>query len=181
MIVGLSGLARCGKDSFFNFSKELFDEKYIKCKRLAFADELKKELDSFLQDNFRISSFTESTEEKEIIRPIMVSYGMAKRQLSNGLYWIAKIEKQLNILKDECKYHFITDVRFPNEIQKIKDMNGISIHITRDSNLPPNEEEALNDPIVKKLSDYNFYWENFDNVASKKPKLLVEQFLKKIL
>ena len=181
MIIGLSGLARCGKDSFFNFSKELFDEKSIKCKRLAFADELKKELDSFLKENFGISSFSESTQEKEIIRPIMVSYGMAKRELSNGLYWISKIEKELKVLKDECEYYFVTDVRFSNEIQKIKDMNGISIHITRDSNLPPNEEEALNDPVVKELSDYNFYWENFDNIESEKPKQLVDQFLNKIL
>ena len=181
MIIGLSGLARCGKDSFFNFSKELFDEKSIKCKRLAFADELKKELDSFLKESFGISSFSESTQEKEIIRPIMVSYGMAKRELSNGLYWISKIEKELKVLEDECEYYFVTDVRFPNEIQKIKDMNGISIHITRDSNLPPNEEEALNDPVVKKLSDYNFYWENFDNIESEKPKQLVDQFLNKIL
>jgi hypothetical protein len=181
MIVGLSGLARCGKDSFFNFSKTSLRKKGLSCRRLAFADELKNELDDFLVKNFSISCFTEKTEEKEIIRPIMVSYGMAKRQMTNGRYWLNKIENKIKNSSDKFDYNFITDVRFENEVKSIKDFGGVCIHITRDKNIAPNEEEKINDPIVKNSSDFNFYWENFKDIDEGKPENLVSAFLDKIL
>ena len=92
-IIGISGLARCGKDTFFNLFKSNFQEE--DCLRIAFADELKKELNTFLVKNFRISAYTENNQQKEIIRPIMVSYGLAKREISKGKYWINKVKKQI--------------------------------------------------------------------------------------
>ena len=109
MIIGLCGLARSGKDSFFRFSEDfnLNDKSNV---RLAFADELKKETDFFLRSNFGISSFSDDPEEKKIIRPILVAYGMQKRVVSNGLYWVNKIEEEIKKSKGIYNY-FITDVR----------------------------------------------------------------------
>ena len=58
-VVGISGLARSGKDSFYFFAKDKLKEKGINSCRMAFADELKNECDDFLKDNLGISSFTE--------------------------------------------------------------------------------------------------------------------------
>tara|TARA_B100000085_G_scaffold280871_1_gene306521 strand:- start:1438 stop:1980 length:543 start_codon:yes stop_codon:yes gene_type:complete len=174
MIIGLCGLARSGKDSFFNFVKK-FDFNEKPNMRLAFADELKKEIDNFLLSNFEISAFTEDIEEKKIIRPMLVAYGMQKRAISNGLYWINKIEQEIKLSQNKYNY-FVTDVRFPNEVLKIKDMGGFCIHIEREGNIAPNSEEEKNDPIVKKESQYNFRWSDFNE--SRDPALSVENFLR---
>jgi hypothetical protein len=135
----------------------------VACHRFAFADELKKELDAFLVDNFEISAFTEDEKEKEIIRPLLVSYGMAKREISNGMYWISKIEPHIKKYPSPEKHAIVTDVRFGNEVDRINKMGGVSIHITREGNIPPNEEEAFNDPIVKAKCQAHFVWRNFKN------------------
>lgn len=176
MIVGLCGLARAGKDTFFGYCKNLQFNKNPNI-RHAFADKLKEELDLFLRSNFSISSFTEDAWEKEVIRPILVSYGMQKRFVSQGLYWINKVENEIQRFRDEYN-HFITDVRFPNEIKKIKEMGGICIYINKNGNNPANKEEAENDPLVRELCDYHFEWEDF----SKEPfdSSCIDSFLKEV-
>jgi len=176
MIVGLCGLARSGKDSFFEFSENFIFNENPNI-RLAFADELKKELDNFLRGSFGIGSFSDNDKEKDIIRPILVAYGMQKRVVSNGLYWINKIEQEIKRFENEYNF-FITDVRFPNEVSKIKDLGGKCIYIEREGNKPPNKEEEENDPIVRGMCDYHFKWKNFCDFNSSNPEKLVIKFLK---
>jgi len=174
MIVGLCGLARSGKDSFFSFIEDIpLNEKPNI--RLAFADKLKEELDLFLRASFGISAFSKETEDKEVIRPILVAYGMQKRYVSNGLYWIEKIESEINRFQDEYNY-FITDVRFPNEVLKIKDMGGICIYINRSGNLPPNEEEAKNDPLIRDMCEFEFSWNDFSETSKVENLKMVKDF-----
>jgi len=156
MIVGLCGLARSGKDTFFKICKDLDINKNPSL-RFAFADELKKELDSFLLDNFKISSFTEDPFHKEIIRPTLVGYGMSKRKSSKGMYWIDKLALRV-LEKKETHNCFITDVRFSNEVEQIKKWGGICIHIERFGNPPANDEEKNEDPFVKAKADFKFQW-----------------------
>ena len=54
MIIGLTGPAQSGKDSFFELAKEYFNSFDIRIKRVALADNLKKDLSSFMQDKFNI-------------------------------------------------------------------------------------------------------------------------------
>ena len=180
MIIGLSGLARCGKDSFFSFAKDFFLKNDIECKRFAFADELKAECEDFLLKNFSISPWTDDDEEKKIIRPLLVSYGMAKREISNGTYWVLKIKKQIEDFSGVKNYSIITDVRFKNEVDIINKLGGITIHITREGNQPPNEEERINDPIVKSKCKELFSWQDFENFPDEKTNEMVCNFLKKI-
>jgi len=178
MIIGICGLARAGKDSFYKFCENLdLGKPSVKH---AFADELKKEVDNFLRFNFQISAFTEDPEEKNTIRPLLVAYGMTKRELSHGNYWIEKLEKSIKSYGDDYN-HFITDVRFPNEMQKIKDMNGICIYIERENNAPPNSEEEKNDPIIKSKSDYIFKWGNFNKSNEKDLKEKACNFISEVL
>ena len=65
LIIGLSGVARSGKDSFFNVAEEYFSSKDIKCKRLALADNLKQDLRQFVMNKFDIDIINMSPEEKD--------------------------------------------------------------------------------------------------------------------
>lgn len=62
-ILGISGVARVGKDTLFTCIKEI--NKEINFTRMAFADELKRESDEFLMKNVGISAFTEDENEKD--------------------------------------------------------------------------------------------------------------------
>jgi hypothetical protein len=43
MIIGITGVARCGKDTFYSLLNRYLEDKHINTKRLAFADDLKTE------------------------------------------------------------------------------------------------------------------------------------------
>lgn len=165
MILGLSGFARSGKDTFCDLAIKYYSKKNRHCKRFAFADELKKDMDDFLIEKFKISSFSEDPNEKKIIRPLLVSYGNAKREVSNGMYWIDSIRDEADLISKNGGVAIVTDVRFENELNWINSNKGSSIHITREGNQAANQEEEDNDPIVKLKSKYNFYWENFKDVS----------------
>jgi hypothetical protein len=180
MIIGLCGVAGSGKDSFYNFCSEyLFENK--PCIRFAFADALKKDIEKFLIKEFGINPFTENRREKEIIRPLLVGYGMSKRNFCEN-YWIDKISDEVkeNSLNNIC---FITDVRFHNEVDRIHELGGFCIYIKRNGVGPANQEEELNDPIVKSKCDFSFEWNSFPSIKSfkKEAKHLAFEFIKNIL
>lgn len=56
MIIGISGVARSGKDTLANNFVKIFKSLGIKAKRQALADELKKEVRHFLKKNTGLDS-----------------------------------------------------------------------------------------------------------------------------
>tara|TARA_Y100000361_G_scaffold58896_1_gene51512 strand:+ start:1950 stop:2513 length:564 start_codon:yes stop_codon:yes gene_type:complete len=180
-IIGISGLARSGKDSFFEISKEILREQNIKKKtrRLAFADELKSECDEFLSGNTGISAFTEENSEKEIIRPFLVTYGTHIRRRLNKRCWIDKVEQKLGEESEDLI--FITDVRYENEIEWVHSLGGSTVHVERDGNPAPNEEEIKNDPILKSKSAHNIHWKTFSEQNMPLNKTMVCTILNKII
>lgn len=158
-IIGISGLARSGKDTLFKFLSEKLKNSNISSKRLAFADELKEECDDFLKKNIGISAFTEINTEKEIIRPFLVCYGTKVRRRLNKNCWIDRLSNKLKSINQD--YVFITDVRYKNEIEWVESQGGKTIHIERHGNIAPNKEELKNDPILKNMSQYRVKWKNF--------------------
>ena len=180
-LIGLCGLARCGKDSFFEISKNILNKKGIEVQRYAFADSLKQECDELLNKYVGISAFTEKSSEKEIIRPLLVTYGTHIRRKLNQNCWIDKINNDVVESISKNKVVFITDVRFKNEIDWVHNLQGESIHITREDNSAPNDEELKNDPILKEKSTQNIYWKNFDSIKSKDISNIVNNILSSIL
>lgn len=162
MIIGISGVARSGKDTLANGFVEIFKKCGIKAKRHALADELKKEVKSFLLKNIGIDSFTQNDHDKKIIRPFLVSYGTHLRRELNPNCWIEKLTENL---KDDS-LAIISDIRYENEAQWILDQGGFLIHITRlngQETIPPaNEEERLNDPILQKKASLCFTWDTIN-------------------
>ena len=186
-IIGISGVARSGKNTFGNIAQDIFIKNGYEPIQVAFADLLKNEVDHMLtNNNFNLSAYTSDSKQKENIRPLLVWWGMARRLTSNGSYWIDKVDKY--ILGTLQNWHakgysdnivFInTDCRFSNEVDYIHSRGGKIIHIKKYemreasqmepglSNKcyiqPPNDEERKNDPIVQKMADQKFEWEHIN-------------------
>lgn len=165
--IGLGGVAGCGKNTAARIFGKLFQRLSLPYREFSIADNLKKELRSVSNDLYGIDSFNCSREEKDLIRPLLVAHGEIKRKLSNGRYWVNKVNSEL----DPEKINIITDVRFneyaEDEVYWIKnEINGVLVHISqfeeRDGKRfflqPANPTEAKNDPLVKRESDFILNW-----------------------
>lgn len=168
-IIGLGGIAQSGKDFFFTNLKKTTKRNVI---RFAIADELKKELFSLIKNTYNVDIFNCSAEDKEKIRPMLLSHGKIRRNDSKGRYWINKIsEKVKDAAKDEKNIVVITDIRYDefasDEVDWVKkELNGFFVHISKYTEdkgvkvfgLPPNEDEAINNPKLIEKADYLIEW-----------------------
>jgi len=162
MIIGVSGVARSGKDTFFKLFKKCMGAEGKFFRRFAFADKLKSDIRPLIKRSFNIDIKKCSDDEKELIRPLMVEYGKIGRNIDEN-YWVNKLMNQILSYKDP-RSGVITDVRYENEQLYLKNHfeKCINIYISRDGCDPINEEEALNDPQLKKNADYTISWKSFN-------------------
>lgn len=162
MIIGISGVARSGKDTLANGFVEIFKHIGVKAKRYALADELKREVKPFVKKTLGIDVFNLTDEEKAVVRPFLVFWGTHIRRKNNDNCWIEALQKHLK----SDTLTIVSDIRYQNEADWIKDNGGILIHISRIGDFgnvieAPNEEERQNDPILASKSDANFVWQTF--------------------
>ena len=167
-MIGLTGVARSGKDTFYSILNKFLKQKNLNSERLALADNLKKEMGHFVKEKFKIELTKCSDSEKEMIRPLMVAYGKCRRQQTEGKYWTSLIDEKI---KDSIKNDIvpiITDIRYieykEDEYAWLKSKDGILVHISRRLNdgslvLPANIEEKANDNKLKAVADFSFTWE----------------------
>lgn len=169
-VIGISGFAGAGKNLYASLAKNIIKTKYnINSYEFAFANILKSDLNNFispkLADILKINFFTNNQELKNIIRPIMVEYGMLMRNLTNGTYWIKKLEHEIDSIINKNDIIFITDVRYENEMEWIqKKYNGKIIFINRilqngNKNNAANFTEKKYTTNIQKLSNYYIEWE----------------------
>ena len=172
-MIGLTGVARSGKDTFYSILNKYLEEKNIKSQRIALADILKKELNDFTKEKFKIDLNKCEGNEKELIRPLMVAYGKCRRMQSEGKYWTSLVDPKIKEFKKEHILPIITDVRYieykDDEYSWLKSHNGILIHISRKLDdgslvLPANAEEKSNDNKLKAVADYSINWETCQDV-----------------
>lgn len=185
MIIGISGVARSGKNLFTTFAREYFQDKGKTTAEFALADELKYDLENFVKEKLGVDIWTDDTVVKNKIRDLMVAYGRIQREATGGMYWVDKLRPKI----EECPADvvFITDCRYPNdEVDFVHGLGGKVIHITRycfdrgykDFQDGINKEERKNDPLVKQKADLKFEWEDLkgDDFLGRK---LVWEFLDK--
>jgi hypothetical protein len=173
VILGLSGVARCGKDTFCQLVTDiLIEERGLIGKRYALADELKNDINPFLMDKCGIDIWNCTPEEKEMVRPLLLYYGTdIKRAQTNGRCWVDK----LGVTMENDKMSdvmIVTDIRYGvNEFDELhwlrNELGGKLIYISQYTvdafnqktyKEPPNEYEQKNDPIMRKNADYHFEW-----------------------
>lgn len=160
-LIGISGFARSGKDTFYQRCKHLLEKEGKSAKRLAFADALKNELDGLLSEHMNISAFTEDNKEKTLIRPLLVTYGTELRRKVNPNCWIEKIQPEVINLLNHDHFVFVTDVRYKNEAQWIRMNGGILVNVARQGVKPANHEEHKQFHLMKQYINYNVMWETF--------------------
>jgi hypothetical protein len=188
-VIGISGYARSGKDTFVAIAKNILKKNGYSPFRIAFADKLKEEVGTMLKTNgFDASVMTDDTDAKKLIRPLLVWWGCQRRYESDGgLYWVKTAEDKIrscyasaghsNIDPDKL-IMLVSDVRFPNEAQWVHEaFDGEVIHLRKYSVIkqtpvlgvdgsfvkvydnPPNEEERKQDPIVRDMATQRIDWE----------------------
>jgi len=181
MIIGLSGLAGSGKDSFF----QILSEK-MGCSRISLGDSLKSHIKEECIKKYNIDPTSCSRDEKEIIRPFLVSWARKKREESGGRFWINSVEGEINKIISQKKNVVITDIRYTeylnDELYWLKrELGGILVHISLyewytdvDEGAKvkmfleaPNEDEKRNDPVLRENADYNIEWEKFKGTKEK--------------
>ena len=111
-----------------------------------------------------ISSFTQDDEEKKIIRPFLVFWGTEIRRKLTPNIWVDKVS---NSLKDN-EVAIITDLRFENELEWVKQNDGKIIYISRigeDGKIipPANSYEEVNNVSISAEADNNLTWITSDD------------------
>jgi len=160
-IIALSGYATVGKDTVGNaiitYYAAMLNKTY---KRVAFADEVRKDLDPFIKNHYGFSCINCDKYQKRIIRGLMVGHGESKRK-QNPEYWIYRVKQLIKEYNDGGCGVIITDLRYENEAQFVKDNGGVIIHLTRNGIKAPNSNEALSIPPIALLADYTMNLTNY--------------------
>lgn len=171
-IIAVSGVARAGKDTIANGLAKVIGEMNpsVKILRTSFAKKLRAELAEFILDKFSIDVFTEDPKEKEVIRPILIGYGQARRAQTNGRYWIDRVREEIETEKPDLT--IISDLRFADEKDDetywLKENSGKLIHVSRyhiqngkkKFTPPAGADEKRNDPKLKSFADYTICWQD---------------------
>ena len=182
-IVGICGYARSGKDTFCELlSKKAFtwsSGNSTQFKRYAFADRLKADLRGFIMEQAKIDINTIPTENKHLVRPMMIAYGGMMRNLGDGLHWVKVIDDQIqtdikfdSYFLNQNYIPVITDFRYENEVLYFKERYNLILTevIRKDAPTPP-DEELQNHPKVKRHVNYTVDWptvgENHLNILQK--------------
>lgn len=157
-MIGISGIARSGKDTLALCLKKIIEQEFeCEVEIVSLADQIKSDLDKLIACNFHFPVRTDNTDDKNLIRPILVAYGEAMKEKWGERVWLDKLEEKLSNRKDK-KFYIIADVRFEFEAKHISEKNGWVIHIEKIGNEAPNETEKENDPKVAAVSDQCHSW-----------------------
>lgn len=158
ILIPICGFARAGKDSL---ADAIFDhleetEPSYSVITLKFADALKTDMEKALAAvGVKVDVFTEDTEKKKALRPMLVAYGEYRRSIDPDV-WVKKVLKEIGVWVNETlpdsdsdgSVILVPDLRYLNEYEKLKavaEKHGwafVPIYIERHGNLPANEQEA---------------------------------------
>ena len=162
-MIGIAGIARAGKDTLANCLKEIVEREFeCDVEIIHLADKLKSDLDKVIACNFYFQVHTDNTEQKNLIRPILVAYGEAMKKKWGKEVWIKKLHEEIKARKEK-KFYIIADVRFDFEVDYLFDnFKSETIHIRKTGNEAPNETEKLNDPLVRDKCDIKHQWPPYE-------------------
>lgn len=142
-LIGIHGKKRSGKDTLFQILS-----KYIpSTERVAFGDELKRHLEILnpivhwannqpfrLNDALTLHGWEQAKELIPEIRRLLQTYATEIiRDKVSEAFWIDKCFEQVREINKNNKRAVITDLRFENEYERIKNERGFLIKIVRQS------------------------------------------------
>ena len=161
MIIGLAGYAQSGKDTVAQILVDNYG-----FRRIAFADKVREfvyELDfpmdpSFaetvgLQNIVEVSGWDEAKQHKDV-RALLQNLGVGARKVFGENFWV---KQALREFSPEEKI-VITDVRFPNEAEMVKRLNGQMWRVIRPGVTAVNSHISEN-----ALDDYEFDFDIYND------------------
>ena len=192
-IIGVSGLARVGKNLFCDIAIQELNKRGYSAKQYALAYFLKNDCDQFVKEKLNLNVFSENTEDKNIFREFLVWYGGVKRKQTQGRYWTTLLYKEIE--KDPSDIVFVSDIRYvqypKDEVHWVqKELGGKLVHIskytvladdTRKYTEPPNDHERVNDPLIKGLADYTVEWSDVSSTSNNAINLKECDYLKEVV
>lgn len=181
-VIGAAGFARSGKDTFVSIAKYILEKNGIRAKQYSFAKVLKMELEPFVRDVCKSDIWTADIETKTDMRDLMVWYGTTWWRKRDPKRWIRHVDAAIKSDINEVDVALVSDVRYPNEGEWVHSCQGFLVHLSKYWNRSgmqydsftgletenktwkqyddaPNEQERINDPLVKSQSDYKLEWQ----------------------
>lgn len=186
----ISGKARSGKDEFSKFASAFLSSFYsYDCSQIAFADAVKKAAKD---------SFDWNGEKDEKGRSLLQWIGDGGRKFDSNI-WVRKaLSKLFNITQyafitgtSDTKAVFITDARYPNEIDEVKRFgknHDVKVHAIRvvraldfDNGLTPEQKLNTSETALDEYTDYDFTIANIGALEDyhKQIKMILEEILKR--
>tara|TARA_Y100000310_G_scaffold311944_1_gene358729 strand:- start:633 stop:1196 length:564 start_codon:yes stop_codon:yes gene_type:complete len=127
VIIGISGKKRSGKDTIYGLVKKRVGHFVA---RAAFGDQIKEEVASATG-----VALDHIEENKERFRPMLQWWGADFRRHYKGeSYWLDKMLRKMRSVADP-EVLVITDVRYPNEADLVKEAGGIMLRVDRETGL----------------------------------------------
>ena len=182
-LVGVSGVARSGKNLFCDMVIEELSKQGYVGKQFALADALKKDCQEFLETKCDLDVYSDDTQQKSLFREYLVWYGDLRRKQTNGRHWIETMDKTIN--QSKCDVALVSDVRYAHYQNDelgwvLFDHEGLLVHLRRyertstavmdeRGNLkmeyiqPPNEHERINDPKLREGAHFKLNWPTVDD------------------
>lgn len=121
-LIGLSGRKRSGKDTVCDIIKRLLPDTSVE--RIAFADALKEEVSRVLG-----VTIDEIEADKARFRGMLQWWGTEWRRHQDIEYWIKQARLKINASTADVVV--VTDVRFQNEADLIRELGGLVCRIHR--------------------------------------------------
>jgi len=179
-IISLSGKIGSGKDTAFNLLSEYLNEQGHKCVNLSFANKLKDNVaHMFHWDRLRLQDDFDYKEGDTLDDgspdPACELLGMTRRKVMQvygseavrmGLHpdtWVITLKLDiLHGLYNEYDYGFISDARFENELQFVKDLHGTTIKIHKSGGVSalPDDASHISELDWEKWTDWDATVEN---------------------
>ena len=130
MIIGISGKKRSGKDTVYELIRMLKQGDGVYPLRAAFGDQIKEEVAGVTGVDL-----DHIEEHKERFRPMLQWWGADFRRHYKGEnYWLDKMLAKMKTITGK-EVLVITDVRYPNEAELVKEAGGIMIRVDRKTGL----------------------------------------------
>jgi hypothetical protein len=155
-LIGICGFATAGKDFAADQIRKILIERGNTVAVLSLAYSLKKSLRPLLQTHFGVDIMDCTPQDKTLVRPMLVEYGRIRRTQSQGTYYTNILENLSEFQSSD--YVIVPDIRYhqyeeTDEYAWVRKHGGRLLCVSRDGVLAPNNDEAINVPLLKKLSD----------------------------
>jgi hypothetical protein len=144
---------RHGKDTFFKLLNQMYPGQF---KSYAYADQLKSDLAPLVQEQFKADIFTMEGSQKELIRPLLISYGEIWRAIDQQ-HWVREVVNSI----DPAYCSVVLDNRYCDEVQYFKQkfpQQCVVVSIRLINGPEPSEAELKSLPLIEPLIDYRIEW-----------------------